>query len=174
MTSNVSWYRRAWLAVGLVWWCAVSAPPAMADNLPTADQVVVYKAQHRMELLHHGQLIRSYHVALGLEPTGAKDRAGDFRTPEGRYQLTRHNPDSDYFLSIQVSYPNDNDRRMAARHHVQPGGSIMVHGLPNVLRHAPDYYQKSDWTDGCIALSNADMLEVWLMVPENTPIDILP
>jgi murein L,D-transpeptidase YafK len=142
--------------------------------MPVADQVLVRKSERRLYLLRHGEVLRSYRVALGLMPQGPKERAGDFRTPEGRYQLTRRNSRSDYFLSIQVSYPNADDLRRAHREHVNPGGSIMVHGLPNFQRHPPDYYAAADWTDGCIAMSNADMVELWLMVQDNTPIDILP
>jgi murein L,D-transpeptidase YafK len=143
-------------------------------TMPVADQVLVRKSERRLYLLRHGEVLRSYRVALGLMPQGPKERAGDFRTPEGRYQLTRRNSRSDYFLSIQVSYPNADDLRRAHRDHVNPGGSIMVHGLPNFQRHPPDYYAAADWTDGCIAMSNADMVELWLMVQDNTPIDILP
>ena len=142
--------------------------------MPVADEVVVRKSERRLYLMRHGEVLRSYRVALGLMPEGPKERAGDFRTPEGRYQLTRRNPRSDYFLSIQVSYPNAEDLRRARRDHVDPGGSIMVHGLPNNQRHPPDYYAAADWTDGCIAMSNADMVELWLMVQDNTPIEILP
>jgi murein L,D-transpeptidase YafK len=146
----------------------------MSATMPVADQVLVRKSERRLYLLRHGEVLRSYRVALGLMPQGPKERAGDFRTPEGRYQLTRRNSRSDYFLSIQVSYPNADDLRRAHRDHVNPGGSIMVHGLPNFQRHPPDYYAAADWTDGCIAMSNADMVELWLMVQDNTPIDILP
>jgi murein L,D-transpeptidase YafK len=119
-------------------------------------------------------VLRSYHIALGLMPDGPKERAGDFRTPEGRYLLARRNPRSDYFLSIQVSYPNDDDRRRAHRYGWDPGGSIMIHGQPNMLRHSPDYYATRDWTDGCIAISNSDMVELWLMTADSTPIEIAP
>jgi murein L,D-transpeptidase YafK len=146
----------------------------MSATMPIADQVLVRKSERRLYLMRHGEVLRSYRVALGLMPQGPKERAGDFRTPEGRYQLTRRNSRSDYFLSIQVSYPNADDLRRAHRDHVNPGGSIMVHGLPNFQRHPPDYYAAADWTDGCIAMSNADMVELWLMVQDNTPIDILP
>ena len=105
---------------------------------------------------------------------GAKERAGDFRTPEGNYRLTRRNARSDFFLSIQVSYPNDQDTRRARRNGWQPGGAIMIHGMPNDPRHAPDYYATQDWTDGCIAVSNADMVEIWMMTSDNVPIDIQP
>ena len=148
--------------------------PSLSGTVPFADEVVVRKSERRLYLLRHGEVLRSYRVALGLIPDGPKERAGDFRTPEGHYQLTRRNTRSDYFLSIQVSYPNAEDLRRARRDHVNPGGSIMVHGLPNNQRHPPDYYAASDWTDGCIGMSNADMVELWLMVQDNTPIQILP
>jgi murein L,D-transpeptidase YafK len=146
----------------------------ISATVPIADQVLVRKSERRLYLLRHGEILRSYRVALGLIPDGPKERSGDFRTPEGRYQLTRRNSRSDYFLSIQVSYPNADDLRRARRDHVNPGGSIMIHGLPNLQRHPPDYYAAADWTDGCIAMSNADMVELWLMVQDNTPIDIRP
>jgi murein L,D-transpeptidase YafK len=144
-----------------------------ATALPTASRVVVYKAERRMELRRGTEVLRSYKVSLGLVPQGHKERSGDFRTPEGRYLLTRRNARSDFFLSIQVSYPNDHDRRRARANGWNPGGSIMIHGLPNQLRREPDYYAR-DWTDGCIAVSNSDMLEIWLLTNNNTPIDILP
>ncbi|HEX4377672.1 MAG TPA: L,D-transpeptidase family protein [Steroidobacteraceae bacterium] len=152
----------------------VVAPADLSAPLPVADEVVVHKAERRLYLLRRGEVIRSYRVALGLMPQGPKERAGDFRTPEGRYQLTRRNTHSDYFLSILVSYPNAEDARRAHSHHEDPGGSIMIHGLPNNLRHPPDYYATADWTDGCIALSNSDMVEVWLMTQDNVRVEILP
>jgi murein L,D-transpeptidase YafK len=154
----------------------VTLRPA-ADNLatlPTVDRVVVHKGERRLLLLHGGNIVRSYRVQLGLSPVGQKQRSGDFRTPEGSYRLERRNPRSDYFLSIKVSYPNQTDLRRARVRHWDTGGSIMIHGLPNYLKHEPEYYEQNDWTDGCIAVSNADMLEIWMLTPDNVPIDILP
>jgi murein L,D-transpeptidase YafK len=145
-----------------------------SDTLPVVDRVVVHKSLRRLDLLHGGNVVRSYHIALGLNPTGQKERSGDFRTPEGDYRLDRRNSRSDYFLSIEVSYPNQADLKRARARHWQTGGSIMIHGLPNLLKHDPDYYQRTDWTDGCIAVSNADMVEIWMLTPDNAPIDILP
>jgi murein L,D-transpeptidase YafK len=139
-----------------------------------ADRVVVRKSERRMYLMHGEMVLRFYRVALGLNPVGPKEQEGDSRTPEGHYLLTRRNPRSEYFLSIQVSYPNDRDMLRARHHRLTPGGSIMIHGLPNELRREPTYYEKRDWTDGCIAVSDSDMLEIWLMTPPGTPIDILP
>lgn len=153
---------------------APTARSFVAVPVPQADKVVVHKGERRLYLMRHGEVLRSYRIALGLMPEGPKAHAGDFRTPEGHYLLTRRNPRSDYFLSILVSYPNDQDEERARRNRMDPGGSIMIHGLPNSLHHSLSYYEKSDWTDGCIALSDSDMVEVWLMTRENTPIEILP
>jgi murein L,D-transpeptidase YafK len=141
--------------------------------MPAVTRVVVHKSSRRLELLSGDTVLRSYRVSLGLQPRGHKEREGDFRTPEGRYALTRRNPRSDFFLSIQVSYPNDRDVKYARSNGWEPGGAIMIHGMPNRLKHDPDYYLR-DWTDGCIAVSNADMVEIWLLTNHNTPIDILP
>ncbi len=149
-------------------------PPGSASTLPMADHIIVRKSLRRLYLMHGTTVLRSYRIALGLDPVGQKVRAGDFRTPEGRYYLTRRNPRSDYFLSIQVSYPNEADVARARQHGWNAGGSIMIHGLPNELTRPPQYYEKYDWTDGCIAVSDSDMLEIWLMTGNRTPIDILP
>lgn len=145
-----------------------------APSLPYVDHLVVKKAQRRMYLMDGDKVVRSYKVALGLEPVGPKERDGDFRTPEGWYRLDRRNPRSEFFLSIQISYPNASDLRRAQLHHWQPGGSIMIHGLPNRLKSSPWYYRHNDWTDGCIAVSDADMVEIWLLTRDGMPIDILP
>ena len=151
-----------------------SAEFRSGGSMPTADRVVVHKGERKLLLMRGDSILRTYKVALGLNPVGHKERAGDFRTPEGRYRLTRRNPRSDFFLSIQVSYPNDQDVKKARRNGWDTGGSIMIHGLPNQLKHTPMYYENRDWTDGCIAVSNADMLEIWLLTADNAPIEILP
>jgi murein L,D-transpeptidase YafK len=148
--------------------------PASGDTLATADRVIVRKSERRMYLMRAERVLATYKVSLGLNPAGPKQREGDFRTPEGVYHLGRRNSHSDYFLSIQVTYPNDNDMVRARVRGWRPGGSIMIHGLPNVLRHPSTYYESYDWTDGCIALSNADMIDMWLLTTDDTPIAIEP
>jgi len=148
--------------------------PDTLGKLPAVDHIVVHKAERKVFLMHGEIVVRAYKVALGLNPVGTKERSGDFRTPEGAYRLVRRNPRSDFFLSMQVSYPNEADSKNARRNHWDTGGSIMIHGLPNQLKHDPSYYESVDWTDGCIAVSNADMLEIWLLTPDNAPIEILP
>lgn len=160
---------------------ASAAEPAMEHgyarndiDLSPVDRVVVYKAARRMELHRRGRVVRSYKIALGLRPTGHKEQEGDYRTPEGRYTLERRNPQSDYFLSIQISYPNATDVAHAKHLRVSPGDAIMIHGLPNNPSRSMNYYSRVDWTDGCIAVSNSDMVEIWLMTTPGTPIEILP
>jgi murein L,D-transpeptidase YafK len=150
------------------------AMAAVGIELPTADRVLVRKSERRLYLMRGNDVLRAYKISLGLNPGGHKERVGDFRTPEGSYKLTRRNTRSDFFLSIQVSYPNDVDTRKARRNGWDPGGAIMIHGLPNDPRHTPDYYATQDWTDGCIAVTNADMVEIWMMTSDNVPIEIQP
>ena len=142
--------------------------------LPLADSVVVRKSERKLYLMRQGEVLRTYKVALGLRPEGHKQFEGDYRTPEGKYRLTRRNPNSEYFLSIQVDYPNERDVANARKLGLKPGGAIMIHGQPNLPRKNRDYYTNVDWTEGCIALSNTDMVEIWLMTPPNTPIEIAP
>jgi murein L,D-transpeptidase YafK len=142
--------------------------------LPLADSVVVRKSERKLYLMRQGEILRTYRVALGLRPEGHKQFEGDYRTPEGKYRLTRRNPNSEFFLSIQVDYPNASDIARARRQGLKPGGAIMIHGQPNLPRKPRDYYANVDWTEGCIAVSNSDMVEIWLMTPPNTPIEIAP
>lgn len=147
---------------------------ATATSFEMADRVVVRKTERRLYLMRGNEVLRSFRIALGLDPKGHKMREGDFRTPEGHYQLVERKADSDYFLAIRISYPNDADiRRSRSRGH-DPGGAIMIHGLPNHPTRSMEYYRRSDWTNGCIAVSNSDMVDIWLMTARNTPIEILP
>ena len=152
---------------------AISAAPPESPLAP-ADRIVVSKSERRMDLYRQGAVIASYRVSLGLVPYGHKQREGDFRTPEGSYRLTRRNARSDFFLAVQVSYPEATDMALARKNGWAPGGSIMVHGLPNVPKYSRDRYLSTDWTDGCIALSNEDMLDFWLLTGQGTPIEIQP
>jgi murein L,D-transpeptidase YafK len=124
--------------------------------------------------MNAGKVMREMKVSLGLRPDGHKQAEGDFRTPEGEYVLDRRNNSSNYFLSVGISYPNTTDRLQAEKLGVNPGGQIMIHGLPNEPRHNTRYYLNVDWTDGCIAVSNSDMVDIWRLTDLNTPISILP
>lgn len=168
-----AWLRLLPLLVLAV--LGTAAPPgATASAIEMADRVVVRKSERRLLLMRGERVLRSFDVALGLSPTGHKQREGDFRTPEGNYRLAGRNPNSDFFLAIQVNYPGPDDLRRASQEGVDPGGLIMIHGQPNRPSKPLEYYQTRDWTNGCIAVSNADMVDIWLMTPDNTPIQILP
>ena len=139
-----------------------------------ADRIVIEKAARRLYLLRGDSVLVEYPVRLGLNPYGHKQREGDFRTPEGTYYLSRRNPDSEFFLSVEVSYPNEADRARARQAGVRPGGLIMIHGQPNVPRKSPDYYANNAWTDGCIAVSNSGMVDIWQRTRLGIPIEIRP
>jgi murein L,D-transpeptidase YafK len=145
-----------------------------AAEFPTADRVVIEKAKRKLHLMREGEPFRTFDIALGLRPVGDKQREGDFKTPEGRYRLDLRNPNSEFFLSIRVSYPNNDDVRSARAQGADPGGAIMIHGQPNEPSRSEAYYRTQDWTNGCIAVSNSDMIDIWLMTGENTPIEIRP
>jgi len=147
---------------------------ARANDFPIADKVVVEKSARKLHLLKGGMAFRSFDIALGIRPVGDKEKEGDFKTPEGNYLLDARNPDSEYFLAIHVSYPDSRDRAEARKKGVDPGGAIMIHGQPNDPTRSEAYYRTQDWTNGCIAVSNSDMIDIWLMTAENTPIEIRP
>jgi len=155
-------------AVALIWAPAwARTPPAMAPVSQRADRIVVDKSERRMRLLRDGKLIRTYSILLGDAPIGHKRQQGDERTPEGEYRIGGRNPNSRFHLSLRVSYPNDADRKQARARGVDPGGDIMIHG------GTPPGYRR-DWTDGCIALSDTQIEEVWSLVPNGIPIRIDP
>jgi murein L,D-transpeptidase YafK len=145
-----------------------------ASEFPVAERVVIEKGARQLHLIQNDRAFRTYKIALGIRPVGDKKREGDFRTPEGKYYLDARNPNSEYFLSIRISYPDAVDRREAVKLGVNPGGAIMIHGQPNVPTRSETYYRTQDWTNGCIAVSNSDMIDIWLMTGENTPIEIRP
>jgi murein L,D-transpeptidase YafK len=138
------------------------------------DLVRVDKSERRLELLSGDKVVRSYAIALGANPLGHKAREGDERTPEGRYVLDWRNPVSGYYRSIHISYPNADDVAAAKRAGVEPGGMIMIHGQPNGYGSWSWLMQMFDWTNGCIAVTDEDMAEVWQMVANGTPIEINP
>jgi len=145
-----------------------------ASEFPIADEVIIDKSDRELHLISDGEIFRTFKIALGIRPDGDKKKEGDFKTPEGRYRLDVRNPNSDYFLSIHVSYPNATDRQQASQEGLDPGGSIMIHGQPNLPSRSETYYRTQDWTNGCIAVSNSDMIDIWLMTGEDTPIEIRP
>ena len=143
-----------------------AAEPA---EIGIADAVFVDKSERRLDLLRDGAVIASFDIALGFAPEGHKTEQGDGKTPEGDYVLDWRNPESRFHLSLHISYPNEADRAQAASRGVPPGGDIFIHGTPAWAGAI-----ESDWTLGCIALTNDEIEAIWNAVPDGTPIMIAP
>lgn len=166
-----------WLVVVLMICTSGFLTRAVADSMEEhwdADRILVLKGERKLHLLRNGIVLRSYDISLGGNPLGTKQQEGDFRTPEGDYVIDWRNPDSDFYLSMHISYPGPQDIGRANRNGVSPGSMIMIHGLPNDSEPTRRDYLDDDWTDGCIAVSNQAMIDIWLSVADNTPITIRP
>jgi murein L,D-transpeptidase YafK len=150
----------------------VGLPCALAQQ--RVDLVVVYKQQHKLVLLSQGKEVKSYRVALGGDPVGPKTREGDHRTPEGRYTLDSRNSQSKFYEAYHISYPNAKDAAAARAAGVRAGGNIMLHGLPKDYAWVGKAHTLHDWTDGCIAVTNEEMDEIWKEISIGTPIEIKP
>jgi murein L,D-transpeptidase YafK len=138
------------------------------------DRVVVHKGERKLVLLSRGKELRSYRIALGGEPIGPKLRQGDHRTPEGLYTFDSRNAKSHFYKAFHISYPNSRDIEAARKLGVNPGGDVMLHGLPKEYAFVGKAHTLHDWTDGCIAVSNEEMDEIWKLVGVGTPIEIDP
>lgn len=145
-----------------------------AHAMDKADLVLVKKAEKKLLLISGGKPFKEFRIALGPVPRGHKTAAGDQRTPEGEYVLDRKNDKSNFYKAIHISYPNEFDRERAAQLGVSPGGSIMIHGQPNVKTWPEEIAQTFNWTDGCIAVTDSQMEEIWNAVDAGTPIKIQP
>jgi murein L,D-transpeptidase YafK len=145
-----------------------AAAPAAADSL------VLTKSRRELVVYYRGEPVRVYYVALGRSPVGDKQRIGDNRTPEGLFFIEGRNPNSRYHLSLRISYPDATHRARAARLGVEPGGDIMIHGLPEEQAAFGPAHRDYDWTNGCIAVTNKEIEELWRVIRDGTPIDIKP
>jgi murein L,D-transpeptidase YafK len=166
-------HYRVLACVGLSLLCWTGMARAAGKPL-RADRVVVLKKERTMQLLSQGKVIKTYKVALGGEPIGAKSRQGDHKTPEGVYVLDSRNAHSQFYKSIHISYPSARDRATARQEGVSPGGDVFVHGLPKGYGWVGASHRVKDWTDGCIAVTNEEIDEIWLAVRDGTPIEIRP
>ena len=159
------------IAATLAWahWPLVPLPDGTV-----ADRIVVDKSDRRLDLYDGDELLRSYPVSLGGEPAGPKRREGDERTPEGSYTIDYRKPDSAFHRALHISYPRPSQVDAARARGEPPGGLIMIHGLPNRLGFVGRFHLLSDWTIGCIAVTNAEIDELWRVVPDGTRIEIRP
>jgi murein L,D-transpeptidase YafK len=153
----------------------LSPPDAGRAERLVAAKIIVFKSERRMELLDvKSKILKAYEVSLGGNPEGPKSQRGDSKTPEGVYKISGRNPGSSYHLSLRISYPNRQDSKQAEARGVSPGGDIFIHGLPNGKGFIGFQHLLYDWTDGCIAVTNQEMEDIWNMVPDGTPIEIRP
>jgi hypothetical protein len=149
-------------------------PVAPLPSDSVADRVQIRKAARELTLYFAGHALKTYGVALGTTPAGAKELEGDGRTPEGRYFITGRNPQSKYHLALRVSYPNAADRARAVKLGKSAGGDIMIHGLPNGFGFIGAAHRLRDWTIGCVAVTDEEIEEIWRVVPDGCVVDIEP
>ena len=150
------------------------AVPACPAEKPLADRIIVIKSSHTMTLFAGEKVLKTYKVALGTAPVGPKRVEGDHRTPEGIYTIDAKNPQSRFHLSLHISYPSAADRERARKLGAKPGSAIMIHGLEKQYAYLGALHRQTDWTDGCIAVTNAEIEEIWKLVPMGTRVEIRP
>lgn len=169
--SRGSIFRRGFLIGAIVAGMDAAYPaPARARGAPVkADRIVVVKSARRLDLLRDGELVRSYPIRLGQHSVGPKIFQDDGRTPEGHYVIDRRTQATAYHLALHISYPQPENIARAAKYHLPAGGAIFIHGTPG---NGPSF--ERDWTDGCIAVSNRAIEEIWTAVDDGTAIDIEP
>ncbi len=138
------------------------------------DKILIEKQKRQLTLVSKGLMIKAYHVALGKNPVGPKERQGDSKTPEGWYFIESRNRFSKYHLALRLSYPNEKDTKRSKALGVAPGGGIMIHGLKNGHADIGAFHATMDWTDGCIAVTNKEIEEIAQAVPDGTPVEIRP
>lgn len=147
---------------------------ATEPDADRVDRIVVNKAKRELLLLSDTRVVKSYKIALGREPVGPKQRQGDGKTPEGHYTINGRNRASAFHRSLRISYPSAADREQARKAGAAPGGDIMIHGLPNGRGWIGAAHRLSDWTEGCIAVTNEEIEVIWRLVADGTPIRINP
>lgn len=160
---------RIFLILALALGLSGCASKFLRYNGPQVTSVEIYKSSRKMYLLNNDQVLKSYDVGLGFAPVGHKQFEGDGKTPEGSYTITHRNPNSNYYLSIGISYPNDADREFASLAGKEPGGDIFIHGRTGYRGK-----NKGDWTAGCIAVTDREIEVIYSMVEPGTPIQIFP
>lgn len=171
-----AWERRVVLAQAtmvLLFLLACGNPPSLNPEA-RVDKIVIVKSDRTMSLMSGERVIRTYKVALGKNPVGPKNRYGDHKTPEGLYVVDAKKNPSRFHLALHLSYPNTADRERAQKENVNPGGDVEIHGIENGLGWIGSLHRHMDWTDGCIAVNDAEIDEIWNVVPVGTPVEIRP
>jgi len=150
------------------------SPAQSAAPAQRADTILIVKHERKLYLLRENSPLRSYRIALGLSPAGAKEHEWDFRTPEGSYIVDFRQEHSHYFKALHISYPSPADLKRSSALHLPAGRDIFIHGEPNQPTKPVSYYKTRDWTNGCVALSNEDLQDVWNLTVGQTRVEIVP
>ena len=140
----------------------------------SVDRIRIEKSTRRLMLISQGEVLKSYKIALGGNPIGPKERQGDNKTPEGTYVIDARNRESRFHLSLHISYPNERDKKRAKELGVSPGGDIMIHGIKNGFSWVGDAHTGVDWTKGCIAVTDQEIVEIDKLAPNGTIVEIRP
>lgn len=163
--------KALWFGALIVAFCV----PVPANGEPlSVTRILIDKSERELTLYHEQKALKTYQVSLGRDPDGPKVRKGDGKTPEGKYSIDSKNGKSKFHRAFHVSYPNDADRKRAKLAGVAPGGDIMIHGMKNGLGWLGRLHRLIDWTEGCIAVTDSEMEELWQRVPVGTPVEIVP
>jgi murein L,D-transpeptidase YafK len=159
----------------LVTWMSIGGASQLAAQATArVDRIVIEKKKRTLTLMDGTKILKTYKVALGGQPVGAKDRLGDHKTPEGIYSVDAKNPNSQFYKALHISYPNQADRVNARKLGVNPGGDVEIHGLGAKWGWIGAKHRLTDWTDGCIALTNEEIDEIYPLIKVGAPVEIRP
>ena len=174
MTIQVKKATARLLALSLVLFVSCGATAAPPQSAKHADRIIIEKSKRTLTLMNGATILKTYKVALGGQPVGAKQRLGDHRTPEGLYIVDQKKPVSQFYRALHISYPNARDRENARNLGVSPGGDVEIHGLGTKFGWIGAAHLQMDWTDGCIAVTNEEIDEIYPLVAVGTPVEIKP
>lgn len=174
MTMHVKRNAACVLAVSFLLIVASRAPGTIPESAKQADRIVIEKSKRTMTLMSGSTVLKTYKVALGGQPVGAEQRVGDHKTPEGLYIVDQKKAASQFHRALHISYPNARDEENARKLGVSPGGDIEIHGLGAKYGWVGAAHRQMDWTDGCIAVTNEEIDEIWPLVAVGTPVEIKP
>jgi murein L,D-transpeptidase YafK len=146
----------------------------IAGSSKQVDRILIEKSKRTMSLLSGTEVLKTYKVALGGQPVGAKERQGDHKTPEGMYTVDAKIPGSQFYKALHISYPNSADRERAKTLGVSPGGGVEIHGLGKQWGWVGSRHLLTDWTDGCIAVTDVEIDEIYAKVRVGTVVEIRP
>jgi len=160
--------------LALSWVCVDATSRIAAQPTTNVDRILIEKSNRTLTLMDGEKIVKTYKVALGGQPVGAKDRQGDHKTPEGVYSVDAKKANSQFYKALHISYPNQTDREHARKLGVSPGGEVEIHGLGAKWGWIGAKHRLTDWTDGCVAVTNEEIDEIYPQIKVGTPVEIRP